>query len=361
MKNDLAESILKSIMSDWQLDRLKDELTDIQTISEIKYDDYQQYTHGMRYVESLALWLRQFDKPQERECMYNFIKDNLIFISEEEMRQLIEYSYPIIMKHYIMNRTKEYCNRERIFDKEKRRQIYSLVRRKSLFLGLSDGAHIDFFRRQNPGLSNEQVFVHYDFSDDKAKEMLDELRQELGQEMGFDKFFLVDDFSGSGYSYIRKDTEGWHGKIHKFYKRLCEVGYHVKGIDIHLVLYLSTAKSLEYMRKKVMEYFADKEVSITIDAIQLVNPYDMDQNVNLKRILAENYNKMKATGKKSFVDKHFEIGRGKEPYLGFSDCSLPLVIYHNTPNNSFPVLWYSWEDEVNPLFPRVTRHKESLV
>ena len=70
---------------------------------------------------------------------------------------------------------------------------------------------------------------------------------------------------------------------------------------------------------------------------------------------------MKATGKKSFVDKHFEIGRGKEPYLGFSDCSLPLVIYHNTPNNSFPVLWYSWEDEVNPLFPRVTRHKESLV
>jgi hypothetical protein len=35
-------------------------------------------------------------------------------------------------------------------------------------------------------------------------------------------------------------------------------------------------------------------------------------------------------------------------------------LYHNTPNNSLPIIWYSWEDSVNALFLRITRHKEVL-
>ena len=50
--------------------------------------------------------------------------------------------------------------------------------RCSMFLGLSDGAHMDFFRRQNRELSNEQVFVHYDFSKSKAKDMIENLKKD---------------------------------------------------------------------------------------------------------------------------------------------------------------------------------------
>ena len=68
----------------------------------------------------------------------------------------------------------------------------------------------------------------------------------------------------------------------------------------------------------------------------------------------------KKSGKASYDDKHFKVGEGNVPYHGFADCSLPLILYHNTPNNSLPILWYSWEDHVNALFLRITRHKEVL-
>ena len=67
MKYELAESILESTMQHWDMTRMSEETKNIQIISEIKYDDYQQYTHGMRYVESLALWLRQFDSEEDKE------------------------------------------------------------------------------------------------------------------------------------------------------------------------------------------------------------------------------------------------------------------------------------------------------
>ena len=97
MKYELAESILKSTMEHWDNIKMSEEIKDIQIISEIKYDDYQQYTHGMRFIESLALWMRQFDTPEEKDNAYDLVKNKLIYISEEEMRQIVIYSYEISM------------------------------------------------------------------------------------------------------------------------------------------------------------------------------------------------------------------------------------------------------------------------
>ena len=67
MKDELAQAILKDEMQNWKIVESVSEIKNIQIISEIKYDDYQQYTHGMRYIESIALWLRQFDTPEEKQ------------------------------------------------------------------------------------------------------------------------------------------------------------------------------------------------------------------------------------------------------------------------------------------------------
>ena len=144
MKYELAESILKSTMEHWDNVKMSEEIKDIQIISEIKYDDYQQYTHGMRYIESLALWMRQFDTPEEKDCAYDFVKNKLIYISEEEMRQIVMYSYEISMKKYLMEKTRIFCDKQNVSDVDERKKIYKYYRRSSLFLGLSDGAHIDF-------------------------------------------------------------------------------------------------------------------------------------------------------------------------------------------------------------------------
>lgn len=369
MKNELAESILKDTMEHWDTIRLTKEINDIQIISGIKYDDYQQYTHGMRYIESLALWLRQFDSIEEKEKAYNLIKEKLIYISEEEMRQLIMFSFPMIMKKYLLEKTKSFCVKNNIMELEERRKIYHYYMRSSLFLGLSDGSHIDFFRRHNSELSNEQVFVHYDFSENKASDMLNELNEDLlvreiknkhmhNSDVKFESFFLIDDFTGSGKSYIRKSDKGWKGKINAFYERLKKVGYDLENIEIHLVLYIATKKSLRYIKEQAKEYAVEKGIrEITIDAIQVVYPIDWENNKELSQLLEGNYGKNIKLGRKTFVDKHFNVGEGNHPYYGFGDCSLPLVLYHNTPNNSLPILWYSWGNEVDALFLRVTRHK----
>lgn len=44
--------------------------------------------------------------------------------------------------------------------------------------------------------------------------------------------------------------------------------------------------------------------------------------------------------------------------LGFSQCALPVVLYHNTPNNSISILWAYENATFKGLFPRVPRHKE---
>lgn len=372
MKYDLAASILRNTLEHWSTVKMDEEIKDIQIISEIKYDDYQQYTHGMRYVESLALWMRQFESCEDRDCAYDLVKKQLIYISEEEMRQLVSYAFSISMKKYLMKITREFCEANSIMTEEERKDIYKYYRRSSLFLGLSDGAHMDYFRRQNSELSNEQVFVHYDFSKSKASDMnknlvTDELIKRVQKkysELGtpqFNSVFLLDDFSGSGKSYIRRDDKGiWHGKIKKFFDQLKELGFEYKDVNVHLVLYVSTDESIENIRKNAKEYTREIGAKdITIDAIQKVYAIDWNQNEDLKDMLKRNYDKLTKETGNTFVDKHFKVGEGKEPYLGFGDCSLPLVLYHNTPNNSLPVLWYSWGESVDALFMRITRHKES--
>lgn len=372
MKYELAESILKSTMEHWDNVKMSEEIKDIQIISEIKYDDYQQYTHGMRYIESLALWMRQFDTPEEKDCAYDFVKNKLIYISEEEMRQIVMYSYEISMKKYLMEKTRIFCDKQNVSDVDERKKIYKYYRRSSLFLGLSDGAHIDFFRRHNPDLSNEQVLVHYDFSKEKAEDMRKKFQDEhiteymkgrYGEAINndFDTFFLIDDFTGSGKSYIRNDKRGWHGKIKTFFERLESTGFDAKNASVHLVLYIATEKSVSNITEQVNLFTSEKGYrNITIDAIQLVEPIDWNDNPELDKLLKQNYEKNKKSGKASYDDKHFKVGEGNVPYHGFADCSLPLILYHNTPNNSLPILWYSWEDHVNALFLRITRHKEVL-
>jgi hypothetical protein len=45
---------------------------------------------------------------------------------------------------------------------------------------------------------------------------------------------------------------------------------------------------------------------------------------------------------------------------GYANCALPVVLEHNTPNNSIPLLWAETEGKsgvkMHPLFFRRDRH-----
>ena len=375
MQEELAARILTRTM-DWKdSSRINQEIEDIQIIAEMKYDDYQQYTHGQRYIEKLSMWLSKFENKADRELAYKFIKENLIFISEKEMWQLVSVAFEMFMKPVLMEKTKEFCSCRAITDIRERKDVFKFFRRSALFLGLSDGSHMDYFRRHNKQLSHEQVFVHYDFSKKRAQEMNEKLiesndyhhlkdRYLKDEGDSFHSVFLLDDFSGSGKSYIRYDMDEneWKGKIITFIKLAKELNMNFSQMDIHVVLYVATRKALAEIRDNIKEYCMEQEnrvVQIEVNAVQIVNKMELIPGTEIFEWLSRDFAEMKKrlNGDEDYIDNHYRKGDITYPFLGFDGCSLALVINHNTPNNSFPVIWFESKNET-ALFPRITRHKE---
>lgn len=212
----------------------------------------------MRFVESLALWLEQFTL-QERRVAYQFVKERLVFISSAEMAHLVTMAYPDHI-HPLLLRLAATERKEspQLVARTASSKEFRCLTAQALFLGLSDGARMDIFRRNNPHLSHEQILTTYDISPEKATEMREELAKTLKSipprreppeaEAHFRTIFLLDDFSASGLSYIRCDEKSQQrkGKIVKLYKQLtgCHSGISdlVKPNDLHIcvLLYLAS-------------------------------------------------------------------------------------------------------------------------
>lgn len=58
-----------------------------------KYDGYADFRAGVRFLESLATWLKQFSQT-DRQTAYDFIKQRLVYISFPELQRLIESFVP---------------------------------------------------------------------------------------------------------------------------------------------------------------------------------------------------------------------------------------------------------------------------
>ena len=58
MRDALAERLLANVMA-WSPTDVARERPILQALALLKYDEYQQFSPGMRFVESLALWLAQ--------------------------------------------------------------------------------------------------------------------------------------------------------------------------------------------------------------------------------------------------------------------------------------------------------------
>ena len=87
-------------------------------------------------------------------------------------------------------------------------------------MGLSDGARIDTIRRANSGLlSNEQFVSGTQVDTEKWKDLLDNLRKDLQDpDARFRLVYLIDDFTGTGTSFLRFDEkkDKWKGKLIRF-------------------------------------------------------------------------------------------------------------------------------------------------
>jgi len=93
VKDALAEKLLAHVMQ-WGPEAVARERPYLQAMAAYKYDEYQQFFPGMRFVESLARWLNQFRTQPERQAAFEFVKGRLLFVSPAVMNHLAESAHP---------------------------------------------------------------------------------------------------------------------------------------------------------------------------------------------------------------------------------------------------------------------------
>lgn len=369
MKDRLAEELLVKVMG-WSPEEIARFLPPLQAMAAYKYDDYQQFSAGMRFIESLGLWLRQFETPQERRTAFTFISEKLVFVSNGEINHLVSVAYPDHLRPWLLSRVSERAGFPPwMVGKVALSPEFRRLERETLFLGLSDGARIDSFRRSNRSLSHEQIRQSHELSKERVDSLLGDLRKDVqnsgedsvSKECVFKTIVLIDDFSGTGLSYFRRDETGaLKGKIAKFYEAVTTAENAVSKLinrnEIHIVvlLYMATHRAKEYLSSEVPKLFNASGIGSRVFVVYEF-PESLTvrsgQNPDLDNIIEKYYDK-------SNEDSSTEIG-GTDLKYGFSRCGLPLVLSHNTPNNSIGLIW-ARGPKMTPLFPRVTRHKDSL-
>lgn len=366
MKDELAERLLANIMG-WSPEDVTKERPILQSLAAFKYDEYQQFSPGMRFIESLALWLEQFKTENERKIAYEFVQSRLKFISRSEINHLVSIVYPDIIRNLIIQKVAEEIkvpewNINKIINSTE----FTVLKRQCMFLGLSDGAHIDIFRRNNQDISHEQILRTHEISTDRAKEMIKKLKEDLTKilkrtptkdETRFKIVFLLDDFSASGISYLRKENSSFKGKVARFNKDLSSDIRKIFNLDnpskfqICLVLYVATEKANKYLQSVGKELF-DK-IIFNVKVVQKIPDSMKVINRNDKSFI----NLLKKYYDKNIETESYLRGQHKNPYLGFDECSLPIILSHNTPNNSVTLLWFEEKRDYRGLFPRVSRHQ----
>ncbi|MCY4079339.1 MAG: hypothetical protein OXF54_03790 [Caldilineaceae bacterium] len=366
MREALAARLLAKVM-DWAPEDVAKERPILQDLASYKYDGYQQFSAGMHFIESLSIWLSNLNVVEERRAAYRFVRERLIYISEAEMRHLVGLSYPDYIRDVLLQRVaKELDIPDYLVANLLASDAFKKAERKSLFLGLSDGARIDVFRRM-AGLSNEQVYGTYQLSEEKSKDMVQELRKALSvfsidsSEERFNTVFLLDDFAGSGDSLLRKEDGKAKGKIVKCLNTLRLENNSTQLLDlpalsVYVVLYMATRQAFEALTQRIEEQWAANLPRCTIVPLYIVEDdvrVTRDRDPQFDRILESYYDN-------SLMDRHLEKG-GEDVVHGYANCSLPLVLAHNTPNNSVYLLWADKHClKTKALFPRVSRHREEL-
>jgi len=378
MNQDLGLKVLGQIMN-WTDDVARQEFQWLRLMARLKYDGYRDFQAGMRFIESLATWLQQF-AADERDAAYAFVRQTLVYIGPGEMQRLVEQFYPRTVRDRIIRTVaaERRMPHYQVLADTDARAASERLRRQTLFMGLSDGARIDTIRHANAGLlSNEQLVQGTQVDTEKWKDLLDNLRKDLGDtEARFRLIYLVDDFAGTGTSFLRYDEEKskWKGKLLRFKdsvenataaldgEKLFEDGWE---LCIHHYVASSAAETaIEERLTKTMEVFGTGWARAMHASFGMVLPQDLpidavpDRYTDFLKLTQSYYDPKIRT-------KHTDVGGVTHLGLGYGGCALPLVLDHNTPNNAVALLWAETDGGVRdgvmapamrPLFRRRQRH-----
>jgi hypothetical protein len=213
---------------------------------------------------------------------------------------------------------------------------------------------------------------------DKWADMLAKLRSDLGDPKAtFRLVYLLDDFAGTGTSFLRfnKQKNKWSGKLFRFRESIAGAlddlepdALFDKDWELCVHHYLASSDAAAGL------------VSRHAEAKQALDGKHWARNVHFSfgNILPSDLPLGKVAGRDdAFValtkkyysseieTEHTAVGGVDHIGLGYGGCALPVVLEHNTPNNSIALLWAEAEGDgaidstarpMRPLFRRRQRH-----
>ena len=199
--------------------------------------------------------------------------------------------------------------------------------------------------------------------------MLKELRKDLREilsrdpsddQVNFQTVILLDDFTGSGKSFIRETNGFADGKIAKFIKRLesetDKIGGAIapKGVRVIVTIYIASEQARAYIAPAI-ERIAFTKGEVNFEVVhQLDAQSRLDDGKDAEMLALAEQDRYYDP---DVDDVHGAVG-GTTKQLGFANGRLPLVLSHNTPNNSIYLLWAEDMLRNRGLFPRVSRHRK---
>jgi hypothetical protein len=416
MKRELAlqllQTIIPGLVDESHAARL---FRDLQLLADYKYNKYEMYHPGRLFLENLYLWLQQFAE-NERADALAFIQKQLIFISREEFQQLAQVLYNDRIRRRQFEIAASRTNLPRHHVRAIRESAaFARTARASLYVGMSDGARLDFIRRHNLQLNNEQVLPYYAVHTEKIDECLQALRVEVGDPSAlFRCLFLVDDFAGSGNTLVREvvtaalpDTwrppavpARWQARLRfKGQPPTMEFLYRgeiakaeleeLRSLDSNdayraaLEAVAEKCRTRDTILKGSLHKVANGAFSAVLEPDAavffcplLTTEHALGRLTPLLSRLPGQFGRTQilpgavidprapvtdATSPiGALCEKYYDEGLGDEHTgnikFGYDGCGLPLVLHHNTPNNSLYLLWARRSMNVAPLFVRNERH-----
>lgn len=367
MKTSLANQLLGKLV---ELDEEEEAelVPQLMAMAELKWDSYEGFRAGQRFMESLARWLQGFSDREARKRWLAFLLNQLVFVSAAEVDHLIAVAYPDFIRPAILERVAATSG----IDRHRKARLaatpaFKVEQRRILVFALSDGARLDALRR-NSGLSHEQFVPQPAIPERRRGDLSAKLEKALVVHGGsttdsiFNHVLLVDDFYGSGTSLIDIAEEGLpalSGKIAKFLAdaesltKPDEDGPALLTEDFTatILLYMASARAKDHIEQTLTK--AGLAGRWKLEVIQV---FDGRCQVRDAALL---------TDCDAFWDPVLEDEHKKRAARGYKDCALPVVLHHNAPNNSVSPLWADSSgrrregfesQERRALFPRYERH-----
>jgi len=175
---------------------------------------------------------------------------------------------------------------------------------------------------------------------------------------------LIDDFVGSGTTLLRKKEDcSWTGKLFRFWddnKDRFEMYFEAHwSLCVHH--YLATQRAKRTIEERIKEIAAERGNGNWFDNVQLSFGAELPADLPLSKETHPEFLQLADRYYDPSIETRHTRVAGTDVKLGFGQCALPLVLEHNTPNNSIALLWADTLGDNNqhamrPLFRRRQRH-----